>query len=505
MEKLEALSGPKALLLAINFAANANIKAFRLIALKSTVISLDIGLRILLTYLPGSTEPSLYTPLLADLLQPRRTSIEAPLADLDTTYIDEISEDEARKRIRAVHLLPLRDSSIADNGGDSLTLFLIHRAHQIDTETGLLALLPDLITPFTDHSQDIKSWLISTLLPLLRLSYEYYPEEGTAFSLQAFENLDDGSGIHTLLSRSSKDTVARDLRGLVGPWMYGLGNGKRRRLNGSPTSALGTEQSIGGLPTDVEKSAWECLFLWMQDKSAKDFSVVTEAIEGWDGPGDADYGGYQSGQVWLHEETQGRIELQYAQAALATLYHTTGISREVLEMSKRILHRISQLLDLDSPPGLDSLRPLPSLSISKKALESLTQVSGANFFQDHLLETRNPLTAPNESTISFLTSILLSTTILFRWDRGYVFQRAVQLCLLATLPDQESELKRLIHGFSSGKRTEPEWRQFREEVLWIWHLNRHGKDSDGVNIFGKFKEEFLEMEILKALLAASRK
>jgi hypothetical protein len=504
MEKIETLSGPKALLLAINYAANANINAFRLVALNSTVISLEIGLRILLTYLPGSTEPSLYTSLLADLLQPRPKSLEGPVDDLDTTYADQFSEDEARKRIRALRLLPLRDRSTLDDG-DSLALFLIHRAHQIDNETGLLALLPDLIIPFVDHSEDIKSWLISTLLPLLRLSYEYYPEEGTAFSLQAFERLDDGSGINILMSRSTKETVGRDLRGLVGPWMYGHSNGKRRRLNGSATSAVDTGESIGPSSTHGEKDAWGYLFSWMQSTSAKDLSVVTEAIEQWNGPGDADYGGYQNRQGWLDEETQGEREIQYAQAALATLYHTTEVSNEILEMSNRILQRISQLLNLDSPPGLDLNRPLPSLPISQEALELLTQVSGANFFQDRLLQPQNPLTTPNESTITFLMSILLSSAILFRWDRSYVFQRAVQLCLLATASDQESELKKLVHGFSSGKRNELEWRQFREEVLWIWQLNRRDSASVGVGIFGSIQEEYLEMEVLRALLAASRK
>jgi hypothetical protein len=110
-----------------------------------------------------------------------------------------------------------------------------------------------------------------------------------------------------LLSRTGKKdnidtdqdtTVGRDLKGLVGPWMYGDTRWKRRRLSSSG------EQSVAPLDeTPVENQkyiGWEEAFRWITRQARTSWKTAVRAIEQWDGPGDIDTGGYEEGAMYVY-------------------------------------------------------------------------------------------------------------------------------------------------------------------------------------------------------------
>ena len=197
----------------------------------------DIVLRILLSHLPESLESSEYVPFLQDLTS---GTIAEDLTPVDADALEELSDVAARKRVQKLHLLPLTwPEAPSDAPADPLVQFLIHRSLRIDKNTGLITQLPELLAPFIHRSAYLRTWMISTILPLLRLNYEYYPHDGINVSIPTFESWDDQTGIAMLLLRAGSpevvgdvkaNPVGRDLRGLVGPWMYGDTRLKQRNL-----------------------------------------------------------------------------------------------------------------------------------------------------------------------------------------------------------------------------------------------------------------------------------
>jgi protein transport protein SEC39 len=510
----------KAILLAVQAATKADIPALRtLVAHQRKTLRTDIILRILLTYLPESLDSSKYVPFLQDL-----ASGKFPVDhkfEIDTSAIDEISNADANKKVKKLHLLPLAwPSAPADAPEDPFILFLIHRAYRVDEETGLITQLPELIVPFLNYSQYLRTWMISTLLPLLRLNYDYHAQESTLQTIRSFESFDDRTGVEFLLSRTGKNvgnegdsnkTIGRDLRGLVGPWIYGDSQWKRRRVSKSSdwdTQRVTPLDEV--VPEDPKSAGWEEVFKWITFQATNSWITCIEAIEQWDGPGDVDLGGYWNGTVWLEVHEQQSLERRYARAALAAAYLIPEASVEALTGVQRILARLVAILDLDRIPALPAaaalLAPIPAVGES-----AVATAKNAIYLRTALMGERNILTTPNSTSISLLHGILISAYLLTRAGVQCTIRRAGELVLLQDEREQTFEFERLIHKLGNGPKGDDKyWTRVRNELLWLrdWgedELSGGTEGSQGRGVFGKVRKDFLEKEMLKALLANTRK
>ncbi len=515
-----SLSQAKAILLAVKAATKADVPALcTLVAQQRKTLRTDIILRILLTYLPESLDPSEYVPFLRDLAS-GNLSLDDKL-EIDISAVEEISNADANKKVKKLRLLPLAwPSAPTDAPEDPFILFLIHRAYRIDEETGLITQLPELIAPFLNYSQYLRTWMISTLLPLLRLNYEYYPQESTLQTIRSFENLNDRTGVEFLLSRTGKSVeneggndkrVGRDLRGLVGPWMYGDSQWKRRRVIRSSEWDTQTVTPLDEVVQEHPKSAgWEEVFKWIIFQATNSWSICVAAIEQWDGPGDVDLGGYGNGTVWLEEHEQRNLERRYARAALAAAYLIPEASVEALTGVHHILARLVALLDLNRIPSLPAaaalLAPIPAVRESTIGI-----AKNATYLRNALMEERNVLTTPNLTSISLLHGILISAYLLTRAGVQCTIRRAGELVLLQEEREQTFEFQRLIHKLGNGlKGDDKHWTRVRNEVLWLRDCGADASQgrtdvSQGRGIFGKVGKDLLEMELLKVLLANTRK
>ena len=434
---------------------------------------------------------------------------------VDVTALEDLSEAAASKRVRKLHLLPLLwPSAPADAPIDPLTQFLIHRSLRIDEITGLITQIPDLIVPFLQHSTYLRTWTISTVLPLLRLNYEYHPQDGATMSVAAFESLDDRTGITTLLSRTGEvddTTVGRDLRGLVGPWMYGDTRLKRRRLerNSSFLSAQNVEPLDDTRNPDINEkyASWEEVFNWVTEKATDSWKTAVQAVEQWDGPGDVDLGGYEDGTEWLHESDQQYLERRYARAALACAYLIPDDSADALLGIRGILGRIHALLDCDPLPTLEVagalLSPVPGV-------ESLLSPTNSRFLRGGLLEEENVLTAPNESSLKLLHALLVSAFLIRRAGLRISIRRVGLLVLLKDERDQKYEFEQLVQAIiSKGPQSDDRyWVRARNELLWLrnWGAEESAEGvSSGKGVFGKLSKESIEVALLRGLLSNNRK
>ncbi|TGJ84328.1 hypothetical protein E0Z10_g4448 [Xylaria hypoxylon] len=297
-----SLSPPRVLLLAVHFAAKSDTQSLiALVAHHPNVLQPELILRVLLTCLPETLRSSEYVGLIeriesGDLYSEPDLSIQ-----FDSSSVQDITDAEAAKKTRRLHLLPLAwDHAPADALQDPVSLFLIRRAHRVDQEAGLLTQLPDLIVPFLQHAPYIRTWAISALLPLLRRNYEYYPHEPISLTLESFERLDSRVAVASLLSQTGvreEDLphVGRDLRGLIGPWIYSNARWDTSVEEQSPTESSRHEH--------IFCPAWEHVLEWLITQASVSWRVAVKAFDQWDGPGDVDLGGY--GLEWLDDEHRG--------------------------------------------------------------------------------------------------------------------------------------------------------------------------------------------------------
>lgn len=507
LQRLQKLSEVQCVLLAVQYATESNIDALRaLTALRESELPLGLVLSVLLTFLPEGAEPSAYVGYLNELATGSQHPGDDPAAHLDTAAVEALSKSQAKRRRRDLELLPLVHPQYdGELELDPFSQFLIHRAHRIDAQTGLLDLVPQLIVPFLGHSEYLRTWFISAVLPLLRLSYEYYPQ-GNTVSLDEYVSLRGKRALDFNLSNlraartAGADTsnAARDLRGVVSPWICGANDRKRRRLSNENRRASIVEQSA------PESSDWDSLFQWLLHTSKEDLPLVTAAISEWDGPEDMDLGGFEEGRDYVDEDTQRRLEMQYAQTALACLYLVDGSDVATLQTAHALLTRICDLLHCDPPPDLNiGVESLPAydlkIPILQDAASSLIQ-------EERLLASDNDITRPGQDTFRIIELVLFSACVLTSLQHPVSPRTVAKMSLRDDYAEQSSLLQKVLYTLSSGpKKDGDQWRTIRAKLLWLWNwgTDTHDNDRRGQGILGMLEKTTIETEILKSLIEGS--
>lgn len=508
MAALEGLSAAHALLLATQLCASSNVAGLQQLQSRfPTTLNLERLLRIILTFLPESTEPQRYTPVLQVVAD--GTPTESPEENIDVSSVQTLSDDVARKRVQKLHLLPLRyrDGEEDDNSTDPLTQFLIHRAHRIDTETGLQTLVLDLLLPFYQRSETLRTWLISILLPLLRLNYEYYPNRDETTSVEVLESMDDQTAINFLLSMANpggdKTDLTKNLRGLVGPWMYGSGRSKRRKLNleARRNSISTSQEETTSQGTNI--SGWQEVNEWLLSRSLVDYNRVVGAFVNWNGPEDVDLGGYEKENASLQGDEGATLRKRYGQAGLAVVYANTDSSRRALEGSFQVLSSVARLLKIEEHLIKSTGGALPDLKFN---IGSISSTSKASLLQNSLLTPSNPLTIPTTQSVSFLSALLLSLRTLGELGHPISCKTAANLCLHSNDETQLLELRNVVETMAKQGRSGLDWRKVREQLLWLrdWQRpptedNVQGREYHG--LFWRVSRDVMETEVLKAMLA----
>lgn len=502
LQQLQGLSGPHCVLLAVHYATESNINALRVVtALRAAELPLELVLRILLTYLPEETDPSSYYEYLNELGTESRTPGNDPPTTLDVSAVDQLSNSRARKRRRTLELLTVAHPLYStETELDLLSHFLIHRAHRIDTQTGLLDLVPQLIVPFLDHSEYIRAWFISTVLPLLRLSYEYYPQNTTS-SLDDFARLHGNRAIDYQLANARNSSaaniqnVARDLKGVVAPWMCGANDRKRRKLTGDERRAS-VSQELSHEPDD-----WDCLFQWILHASKEHLSLVTAALSDWDGPEDMDLGGYEEGRDYVDDEQQRLLEIKYAQTILACLYLVDKDDNNTLQTAHSLLKRICELLNYDPPPDLTiSPENLPTYDLKSPFLQDCTT---SLLREERLLDLENTVTKPTRDSVRVLELVLFSSCVLSTLQHPLSLREVAKMSLRDDHPEQFSLLQKILHTVTSGsKKDSDQWTSIRSKLLWLWSWGSEKRDGDrfAQGILGMIERRTIEIEVLKSII-----
>ncbi|KAG9830104.1 secretory pathway Sec39, partial [Aureobasidium melanogenum] len=527
--EVKALSSAQCILLTVHYASEANIRALHAFTpLRLDVLSPELVLRIVLSYMPETVDPSLYTTYIREVATRIYLEQQEPL-DIDTTPVAALSTEQAQKRVNKLSIADLSPPAFPPHAPtDLLTRFIIHRANRIDNETGLLALVPRLAEPFLDTNDYLRTWYVSVVLPLLRLRYDYYPEKKDPPTLPAFERLDGQQGIDLLLenvtnveheitsSTDSEGVAARDTRAMVGPWMYGHTERKRRRLDSKQEPNHDEQATVRSPPRtafikldgvskqDKTGHDWEYLFEWMVHNAVNNFPLVTNLIEEWDGPGDVDLGGFHNPQDYLDDDTQAKLERQYAQAAFACCYAAEADTPETIDGAHGILVRLAQLLDFEPPPELaTSVKQLPKVD---KHAELLHATDSTIYLEpDVLLRPEHPLATPRLETYMLLQMMVYSAYQLNGLGHSISILNVAKLRFFSDEDEQLSLLLKIVHGLAAkGKRDEQQWQYDYDKLIWLWNWNIELEDQGrrGAGIFGRIEKTVIERELLKVLISS---
>lgn len=527
MDRVKALSPSQCILLAVALASAADVASLhKFTPLRPDVFDLELVFRILLSYLPESLDPIIYTTYIEEV----GTRVYLQQHDQSFAQLEEyaeLSQENVRAGLKKVHLLPLRHPSTSNEATkDALDVFLIHRAHRIDVETGLFSLIPQLFAPFLERSEYLQDWYIRYFLPLHRLDYEYYPQEEPKLNIDALEALHGEQGVQMLLSRTKEaaakgvatpHTIGRDFRGVLGPWIHGGNSNKRRKLGRASRSS---ENILEDLPklhfedrsTDIENRSiienWQQSFRWIVNESVKNFPLVVQVLDGWDGPQDIDLGGILHEKQFYRRDNNLAEDLryQYCQAAFASIFATELDAPETLDGAHTIMVRLAELCNFEPPPDLaTSIKLLPKIQRYARGPE---QASATSLQLEELLQPDQLLTAPKLETFSLLQMLVYSA---YQF-KGLGLTISVARVSKYRFWSDETEQIKLVDDILRGlvnhsSRTTEQWSYNRDVLLWLWNWGLDEEPEgprDGYGVLGKMDFEDLETRIFKALCTAQQ-
>jgi hypothetical protein len=530
---LKDLSTDQCILLAVHYASQADIPALHSFTpSRPDALSSELVLRILLTYLPETLDPAGYRTYVSEVATRLYLDVDREDVPVDTGLVSDVDAATARKRVKKLHLCEIKPVNFPPHAPtDLLTNFLCNRSQKIDEATGMLDLVLSLVEPFLEGHDYLRVWFVSAVLPLFRLNFKFYPQDPMVESIDDFGGREGKEGMELLLARSLKkgadvngegSNVARDMKSLVGPWMYGHTDRKRRKLE-SQRQSQHPQQETDELSEGIRKIAldgvsekdktghdWEHAYYWMVQSAQENFPHITQLIEEWDGPSDVDFGGYEKGEhrPYLDDDVQRKLELQYAQAAFASCYAAQSSSKETIQGAHGVLARLAELLDFLPPPDLaTSVESLPRIEQHATSLDDSQTLQ--DLLPDRLLTAEHPLTTPRMETYMLLQMHVYTA---YQLDSLGYTASLVDVARMQFYGNAESQLvvlQKMLRGLGApGKSDDTDWAACRNKLVWLWNW---GIDPDnmaannGAGVLGKIAKADFEAEMLKVFTETSRK
>lgn len=466
-----SLSRAHILLSAINFTSASDLQSFAgLRNLHPTVLTPATTLTVLL-FLPESLQPSAYLSIIESILdRSDASSIAASNGspgnpEVDTSTISDLSDEIVANKVdRLLATVPKLSNFAAEEttlGRQELvTEWLQLRSKTIDTETGMLSSVESLLVPFLGRLPKVDAYYNGTVKVLSRMIYEYNDRAGQDFSgresgredqgglgetfirgLAQFEALPVSAGVKQLLSRTSYNTVSRDLNTLIIPYLQNQES--KSKLQG-----------------------WKVVWEWLV---SQDLRTNYEVFMNWGGP-------------LGYEETENLLVLQYARTGMAACYLCEDTGLDSWDMMNKIQKRIVDTL------GPQHLR----LGLSQQPFnrELYTGDLKAKPTIDELLLAENKLTTPTIESLDLLGYMITAARLL-----SATLYSTIHIRLSGTKEVHNTLLIRYVRSGNWVKRTDQEWHSIIEAARWM-------RATAGV--FGQLTEQDCEEVLVKSLLSAAK-
>lgn len=491
------LSAAKILLLAVNFAAHSNIDNLGLLAHQySHVLTQRLLLRILLSYLPETINPTEYIPLLQYISIDKRIDfVSLEQGGIDYTSIEQLTDEGAEKKVRKLHLRQLHNiDGSTPKDDDDIISFLKQRVYRIDSQTGLLSFIPTLLAPFVNRSDSFCLWVISTVEPFVKRYSTFYTNDPDRILLEDFEKLSDGAALTTLLGKTAQtehpNDGCRDVYNLVLPWIS-----NKERWTGLGGSSTSNEA--------VNCVAWRHFLELMLTWNLRSWSTTVNLVEHWNGSRSVELSNISSSS--LDEAQYNFLDNAWDQAIITCVYNMSNTGPEAIHQAYSICTKMLQSRGI-SPPSELELYLSSSEKLAPADIGVLTDTKLSSFLRNHSLDAKNILTTPTSQSLSLLSNLIGSTYICNRFGLGLTVRHVADLVLSQDLREQKALLSKLIRGLCSQPLHDDDsgWLQARTSFLWLrhWNINKRN-DVKGQGLLGAVGALEIESEILKSLLEKS--
>ena len=479
----------RVLLLAAQSTTEGNLQVLhRLVLQHPDTLSPETIYRLLLTFCPHDISSQDLLRLLQSTNDAKHHQ-NASDSLVEATAVHHIDDREVRVRLRKLRLLELPKSPSAPDT-DLISRFLLARAYQTDSSGDDLIPLVQTLVPFLEHSEPLRYWFISKLLPIVRLRYEYYPETNVELRIHDLDVLHGRRGVAKMLENGmagQSTYLGRDLRGVVGPWIHGQQLSKKRKREPQMNQAEGKESP-----------SWEDVNEWLLEASVEAPQAAETSIRDWNGPQDIDLGGFDNA---MPDSADDANQMRYHQAALATIYAFQGMAKKDVMRAQATVRRISEVFGIDTK---EVRRTRHSQSSG-----FFDHVSRSSLLQNSLLNPDNELTIPSKESLEFLRDLLTSQSLVAEFRSPMSIKEATTVCLFASKEQQMLELKRMLQNIAAVASAHTDWTAIRGQILWLrsWSndvsagLTRTEEKSKGALLW-QLSPQMVDAEILRTMLEA---
>jgi len=413
------LSNDAVLLLAANLASVPQLSSLRaLVAGYSDVLHFTAVLEILLKVLPETTSPEDYLPIVYRSY--RREFEEFDASRIHLSVVDEVkqlSPQHIKRRLSAFNLNPHTPTSrhSAEEAETKLTQWFFERARRVEQETGMIDLARRLVLPTDIASfsqtpsfppQPVIAWGKGVIQVLETFIFDNDDED--ELQLLSFENLDPDSAVRLLLSRATPETVARNIKTLVAPFINYI-------------------QNKSGI------QVWNTVWDWLLDKvSAEELNFVATLSSDW----------IPEDEIVLQ---------QFLRTCLTASYLCTQTSSPIRQHLRRIhqnMMHLSQVLQL--PEGQPIIISHPETDLLPPQLRNHS----------------SPLIDLTTMSLAFLDQMITSADI----AAHYHVTPELSLRDIVVIRDGSEQGQRhladqiLLSEQNWSKRNEEQWRKLRQSL-----------------------------------------
>jgi hypothetical protein len=292
----------------------------------------------------------------------------------------------------------------------------------VETETGMIDLARQIVLPNTANIKQtppfpptaVTIWGKGIVQVLQTFIFDNDDEDD--LQLVSFEHLDVDSTIRLLLSRTTPETVARNIRSLISPFIQYVNF------------------------HEPEKQVWETVWDWLLDHAAVG---ELEYLSNWarDGPA---------------------IDADTLQAFLRTCLTACYLYHQSSPSTRQNVHWIRDYVQ----------QSLPNIA-TQTQIESISLIHPETDLLPSQLRNSSPLTSLNASSVRFLDQIIKSADIVAQYSVTPEISPRDLVTIRGSEETQKQLLDRLLRSDQSWtKRNEDQWKKLRQSLKWLQSESR---------------------------------
>ncbi|EPS41366.1 hypothetical protein H072_4737 [Dactylellina haptotyla CBS 200.50] len=466
------LQPSRAILLAAHFTSKTDITSLRnLIALHPATFTQRTVLDILLNFLPETTPPSTYAPLVKDIIANR--VLEPPSPDtpaLDTSFIEPISEASALKTLESLGFPSQKNAEAGgkkEGGGGSpqqgesiLFSWLRDRVYAIDRETGAIGLLESLVAQFIEVDPAVYAWYTGSVGVLKRLIYTCQTDAEDrligGIGLEEFENLGAREGVRLLLGSSvSEERIGAGFEMAVPYVEY-----KRKQKGG-------------------EVDIWGFVFDWITGHTKGRFGIVWRVVRDWEGPEDE------------------AVKERYLRAIMGCCYMCLGTDEETVQQLQDVVYRVAEAVrvgDLAEVKVAEVDELVERFMSGRGSIWNIFSSTAHVASEAMEEETAGELVKPSAAALRLLDLLIASTRRFAMFPLQLTVREVMRMRFTGSREDQLGLLRRAL-SVEDRQRNEPAYQNLRSACEFLRAESK---------VLGKLSQEDIEVEFLKDMLSASK-